>query len=355
MLVNYQNPHEENTANHQKSAEQLFVNGPDFVLTDELASNWNRIARSAPQQDPFSCTSDWQVSFHEAFEPDRRVLVQQADDSLIQFAQYHRGAGRPVLAPIEKLWMFGSNALGPHALDLLDDLIPKLPAHYSGQLPGFIFSALEPAGSFYRELRRRYDDQFKFSKFRSTVLCAAALEGGLDGFLSRRSANHRKKLRQNSRRAIEAGVLFEREIPSSEMQAEVIYDRMLAVERASWKGYLWCGMDQPRPRKFYGALIRRLSVSKEARVIFTTHDGEDIGFIFGVMSGGIYRGQQFSYDVGWANQSIGNLLQYEQVRWSCEEGGSRYDMGPLLGDRMEYKQHWTEEHVPIEAWLMDRQ
>jgi hypothetical protein len=342
-------------ASPQDYAEQLFVSGADFSVGNELASTWNQISRSSPQQDPFSCSSDWQLCFHEAFEPGRSVLINRADDSLIHFAKYRLGGVRPVLAPIETMWMFGCNALGPHALDLLDDLIPKLPAYYPEQLPAFIVSGLEPEGCLYRDLRRRYDSRFDIRKYRSKILCAASLEGGLDGFLSRRSANHRKKLRQNSRRAKEQGILFERVIPTSEEQAFMIYRRMLAVERVSWKGYLLRGMDQPGPCDFYGALIRRLSVSHEARVIFATHAGEDIGFIFGVMVGGIYRGQQFSYDDVWGSLSIGNLLQFEKIRWACEEGAHRYDMGPRYGDRMEYKQHWTEKQVPIEALIMERQ
>lgn len=49
--------------------------------------------------------------------------------------------------------------------------------------------------------------------------------------------------------------------------------------------------------------------------------------------------------------SIGNLLQYEQVAWLCEEDAHRHDMGPLTGPFMEYRAHWTEIRLPIEAWI----
>ena len=45
---------------------------------------------------------------------------------------------------------------------------------------------------------------------------------------------------------------------------------------------------------------------------------------------------------------LGNLLQLEQIRWLCEEGADRYDMGP----QMDYKRHWTEITTRIEARLL---
>ena len=113
---------------------------------------------------------------------------------------------------------------------------------------------------------------------------------------------------------------------------------MLAVEHASWKGISECGMAESPSREFYGLLLQRLAQSGSGRVILARRDQRDIGFIFGGMCGPIYRGQQFSYAEDWAHASLGNVLQYEQVRWLAEEGAERYDMGP----QMPYKRHWTE-------------
>jgi hypothetical protein len=43
------------------------------------------------------------------------------------------------------------------------------------------------------------------------------------------------------------------------------------------------------------------------------------------------------------------LLQFEQVVRLCEEGITRYDLGPLLGPKMAYKTHWAEIELPIIA------
>ena len=150
------------------------------------------------------------------------------------------------------------------------------------------------------------------------------------------------------------GVTFERHVPCSDAEAEATYSRMLSVELSSWKGIGKCGMAEPRSKKFYDVMMKRLAACGDARVIFAKHEGNDIGFIFGGMAGGIYRGQQFSFDEDWRSASIGNILQIKQVEWLCEEGAKRYDMGPLKGQGMEYKAHWTDQNHRIETWVLTK-
>ena len=127
---------------------------------------------------------------------------------------------------------------------------------------------------------------------------------------------------------------------------------MLRVELTSWKGQGHCGMAEHPAREFYARMIRTLAQDGEARLIFARHEDNDIGFIFGGMAGKVYRGQQFSYAAAWKDWSVGNLMQVEKIAWLCEEGAERYDMGPVVGPRMDYKRHWTEENREIQTWLL---
>lgn len=129
---------------------------------------------------------------------------------------------------------------------------------------------------------------------------------------------------------------------------------MLAVEKQSWKGIGHCGMAEPPSSRFYSILLAALARTGDARVIFARHEDQDIGFIFGGMAGNIYRGQQFSFADSWRSFSIGNLLQQEKIRWLCEDGALRYDMGPISGPRMGYKSHWTESTVTLHTLLLRR-
>ncbi|GHU30893.1 hypothetical protein AGMMS50256_18540 [Betaproteobacteria bacterium] len=113
-------------------------------------------------------------------------------------------------------------------------------------------------------------------------------------------------------------------------------------------------MAEPPAKQFYDVMLKRLTAAKEARVIFARQEDKDIGFIFGGLAGRIYRGQQFSYDDAWKNFSIGNLMQVEQIKWLCEDGVARYDMGPLNGPCMDYKSHWTEKEFEHQIWILER-
>ncbi len=318
---------------------------------DHPASAWNRLALATPQPDPFCATTAWQLSWREAADPERPLVVRECSDGLVQFARHTLGS-KNVLGPVERLWMFGCNVLGPAGVDLLEQLIGDPAMEAAGLGRRIVISGLDPQGPLLAEIRSRLSAYGKFRRFGRGLQCAASLEGGLDGFLSRRSANHRKKLRQAIRRGQAVGIGFERHTPGSADEAAAVFARMLAVERRSWKGIAGRGMDGPMTRMFYGSMLRRLAMARAGRVMFATHDGNDIGYIFGGVAGEIYRGQQFSFDEAWRDMSIGNLLQYEQVAWLCEEGAHRYDMGPLTGPFMEYKEHWTEIRLRIEAWII---
>ena len=334
--------------------ESLFTSAKEVLSLDRPQSLWNKLAIQTRQQDPFCCSPSWQLSFHDAFSPKRRLLIRHSDDSLVAFAEKIFSPEDIYLTPIEPRWFFGNNVLGPKGTELLRDTLIDIERHYAPTFPKIMISAIPPQGAVYKKLRKNFPVGFVFSRHSLETQCAASLAGGMDGFLSRRSANHRRKLRKQSRRAAEKGVTFERYGPTAISEIDAIYRRMLSVELSSWKGIGQCGMAERQPKKFYHTMFRRMTASQGARIMFARHEDKDIGFIFGGMVGDIYRGQQFSFDDDWSDVSIGNLLQLEQIKWLCEEGARRYDMGPLQGYRMDYKRHWTEKRFHIETWILEK-
>ena len=320
----------------------------------EGQGGWLEAATNTGQADPFCCSPAWQLSFHEAFEPERRLLIEAAGGSLIAFAESVLSQENIYITPVESSWFFGCPLLGENAPEMFAEALGHFAQVYTLIFPRIVVSGLRPEGRLPRCLLRMFGDDFTVFLHSAGVQCAASLAGGLDGFLSRRSAKHRSKLRQGFRRAMNRGVQFERVAPISAEAAKAAYARMLAVESASWKGIGRCGMAEPPVARFYDVMLQRLSVAKDARIIFAKHEDKDIGFIFGGMAGRIYRGQQFSYDDAWREFSIGNLMQIEQVRWLCEQGAERYDMGPLDGPRMGYKAHWAEETAAIQTWIFEK-
>lgn len=317
---------------------------------------WERLAATTAQADPFCCGPEWQLAFHESMTPDKRLFYLATPDGLAVFSEFLADRGRVFLAPAENGWLFGCPVLGPDACEVLANSLEAFDAAYPQALPHVILSGIQPAGPLAARLLHRFGGSHAFFRHGSSAQCVASLEGGLDGYLSRRSANHRAKLRKARRRAAGGGVVFTRELPASAEESAALYARMLAVEAKSWKGLGHCGMAEPPAREFYAALVQKLAAAGKLRAIMASRDGEDIGFIFGGLTGAprgaTYRGQQFSYAATEQRLSLGNLLQLETLQWLCEEGVRRYDMGPVTGPRMEYKRHWTEEDLEIQTWVM---
>lgn len=324
----------------------------DKALPAEILDQWNTLALTTNQGDPLCCAPAWNLAFHHVTHPARRIFYYSSSNSLLLFCEYQGNGEEVYLVPLEDSWMFGQPLLGFYAPEMLEEAMAIFAREYAPLFPVIVLSGIRRSSPETMKLYVLYSRRFNFYRYRTSVQCSASLQGGLDGWLSRRSANHRAKLKKAARKAAAAGISFEKCVPGDEESAAIAYQRMLAVELRSWKGIGHCGMAEYPSREFYSALMARLSRSASAHIIFARCEGRDIGFIFGSTAGGIYRGQQFSYSAEYGAYSIGNLMQLEKVKWLSQLGIQRYDMGPITGPRMEYKAHWTEQTREIETWVM---
>ena len=352
-----------------------------YGLDEETCRAWNDTVDAA-QYDPSCSAPAWQLSFHDSFAPDRRVFIHAERGNAIAFAEGFFQEGLPCLTPLEAHWFSGCPLLGYEADQLFAHCFSAILQDYEGKFPGFIISALTPGSMLLRSLMAAFRRWYHFRPYAQPEQRSASLRGGMDGWLSRRSGNFRCKMKKARRRAEEQGIRFERHVPASHEEADALYARMLDVESRSWKGAANSGISETPSREFYHAMMHRLAVGPQAgcaRVMFATHEGRDIGFIFGSLSGGelttrpmlfspwgmpvqtsrsldprgsVYRGQQFSFDQEWREFSVGDLLQFRQMEWLCEEGVARYDMGMSDDPRMAYKAHWAETVRQQETWIM---
>lgn len=332
-----------------KSPRNAKLSAPSFAEMDDPAGAMNRAAARTAHGDPLCCRTEWQLSFAEAFLPGAKPFFRVRGDSVVAFCDARFEDGQRVLMPIDRSWFYGAPLLGEEAVFLLHELLRE-PA-MAADPPCVWISGLTPRGRRQAELASvfRLTHEIEALEVDTPVVqCAASLEGGYDGYLSRRSGHFRRRLRAAERDAQAMGVRFERVVPQDEAEARATFARMVAIEWQSWKGLGRCGMEEPRSSVFYERMMIRHARIAAGRVAFARHDDKDIGFIFGGVAEGAYRGQQFSFVDSWRPHSIGNLLQQETLRWLCEEGVQRYDMGP----KMDYKTHWTERQAPMESWLL---
>ncbi|MEC8290186.1 MAG: hypothetical protein VX007_11250, partial [Pseudomonadota bacterium] len=185
---------------------------------------WKRLSTNSDQRDPFCCLPAWQLAFNESRDPQGQIFIRESNDSFVALSQrsIYPSRQRPAdyyLKPIEHGWCFGNNVLGPNGAELLHNSLMDLEHLYWRGLPPVIVSGIAPQGATYKALKKYFSKDFTFLRFSSDVQCGASLRGGVDGFYSRRSANHRKKIRQQLRRAHDAGVTFERHRPTSKSEA----------------------------------------------------------------------------------------------------------------------------------------
>lgn len=240
------------------------------------------------------------------------------------------------LGPLEAHWRFGSPLLGPHAVDLLIDTICSLRhSKFTGRIiievPG-----LKPGGRDAALLQSAFPSQERLGQ---DSQASASLLGGMDGWLSRRSGNFRRKLRKAQGAAAQYGVSFERHSPRSKAEASELYRRMLAIEAESWKGALGSGLFAVS--RFYGALLQAYAAQGAVRVILARAGEVDIGFCFGGEAFGVYRGQQTSYAEAWKDFSLGVLMHFETAQWLSADKALLQHFGPI-SPRLSYKESFCE-------------
>ena len=126
--------------------------------------------------------------------------------------------------------------------------------------------------------------------------------------------------------------------PESVSEAQSLYERCIAIERKSWKGRSEVGIQSGAMFVFYQDMLKRLVGTGTLMTCLVTHDGEDIGFLFGAHEEGLFRGLQMSFHDDYRSYEIGNLMQWQVILRLADLGVERYDLGSALA----YKKRWAE-------------
>ena len=114
---------------------------------EHIRDAWAHAAISTKQADPFCSSPTWQLAFHEAFSPKRRLLVESASDSVLCFAEIAFSRSDIYLTPIEPHWFFGCPLLGRHAVDLLVKAMECITTEYAPYFPKILISGIRPKSS----------------------------------------------------------------------------------------------------------------------------------------------------------------------------------------------------------------
>ncbi|MBT8494011.1 MAG: GNAT family N-acetyltransferase [Deltaproteobacteria bacterium] len=286
--------------------------------------------------DRFCSTSDWTLPAHEALMPPRELVVARDHDRYFVGAARTLDDGMRLWEPLEASWALASPFLGlsepKHAVAVVDWL-----AGQSGW-DVLIASGLLQGSWLLQQVGSQLAARFSLRIADMTPRYVVDLGPGVEAFLARRSRNFRRSLTKARARCLREGVSFESAHARSGPEGLEVFERLLAVERKSWKSREGAGIDQGRMGEFYRAMSERLGAAGRHRCWFARHGDDDIGYVLGAVRGECYRGLQFSYDDEHARLSLGNVMQLEQMHHLFAEGVTHYD----LGSEAHYKQRWAD-------------
>jgi hypothetical protein len=283
---------------------------------------------AAEQLDRFCSSTHWILPAAHGLMPPRNTWLHRGEHGYVALMRTEH-AGNAWLEPLEAMWGLACPIIGQD-----EGLVAEPAGALRDATPDaalMLCGLMRPSRRFElvaRALAPRYHLRLGPPARRFV----ASLEGGLDGFLARRTKNFRRALLRAVRRAADAGVEFVSD-PSGD------YERLLAVEQKSWKSQDGVGIIASEMVQFYRLMVPRLVRRGALRLCFARIGGEDVAYILGGVLGDTYRGLQFSYAAANEALSLGNVCQYHQIAALAAEPAIRaYD----LGSEVDYKRRWGE-------------
>lgn len=320
----------------------------DLAALRDAPDDFDAAVAASPGIDRFCSSSAWVLAAHDALMGERTPWVWRTEHGWLALARRLRADGGVVFEPLELAWGLASPLVGPAPGALARELLALV-----ADDPGWdamLLAGLVEDGAADRALVRGLPPGWRWGRGTTTQRFIASLEGGVDGFLARRSRNLRKGLRASERAAAAAGLECVSLDPRTAPSIDDALRRIVSIERRSWKGKSGVGVDQGPMLAFYQKMSHALAPRGRLRLIVARADDRDVAFILGGVFAGEYRGLQFSFDDRYRHLGLGNLLQLRQVEALCAEAVGVYD----LGTAMPYKERWAETVVETRLLVIAR-
>ncbi|RAL22295.1 hypothetical protein DL240_10610 [Lujinxingia litoralis] len=317
---------------------------------EQRADDFDAAIAATPQIDHFCSSSFWILPAWRAFLPGHQLWARESEEGFVALGVGTDHSLGTYLHPLEASWALACPFAGADASGLISRFIEQA----RGQMPAWnilFLSGIVPDSIHFDHLILGFRRHYSLGLGPSSVRRVASLQGGLDGFMERRSSKFRANLRRIQRRANEQRLQIEyHHTIEPAHQANQLLERALHLERLSWKGQADTGIIDGPMKVFYRDMLPRLARRNALRFLFITLDGVDIAYCFGGIFNGTFRGLQMSYHHDYRDTSPGSLAQYAMIEHLCQEAVQSYD----LGTDMEYKERWAEEKRETVAVVVRR-
>ncbi len=318
----------------------------DSTGFQQQAQSYNQAVAAFAGIDPYCSRTDWILPFHASFTPRAPLHIWQKHESFVVLAQGRPAEEKPLFSSVDSMWGFATALVGEHSPLMLGSI-----CRASLRQGHLILYGLPNDRAFLDAVVSQTASTHRAFLLNPVSRCVASLQGGLEGFLSRRSSKFRMNARKAVKLAAAAGVCF-RCIDRGPSDAVMsLYNELLAIEGRSWKGRSGEGADQPPMKDFYRNMFERIGPAGLLRVIVAELAGRPIGYLHGACVNNRFRGLQFSFDDSFRELSLGNALQLKMLEWLCRENAGVYDLGMTVP----YKKKWAElEHQTQTVYLRPR-
>lgn len=317
---------------------------------EALADAYDDATLVTPDVDAACTSAAWVVSAHRAFHPEQEpFLFQLEGDGFLALARDDTPVLGRYLAPLEAMWGLASPIVSHDPMTAARGAAAILRA-LDSEWDALWLCGLAPRSAAFNTLAMLLGAHYRLFLGPTTRRHVATLEGGLDGFLARRSSRLRRNLRRALRCADELGVTWHwHDDVSDPAERDALYRRVLAIDDASWKGQSAQGLNASQMGHFYDLMTARLASRDRLRLVVARLDGEDVAFGFGSVFGDTFRGLQMSFDDRFRHLSLGNLVQLKLLEHLCEDPTvTQYD----LGSDIEYKRRWAEPGLETVALVV---
>jgi len=303
----------------------------------DIASAYDDTVRRTPDIDAFCTSSRWLLPARDAFLPGSRAVIARDDDAWVLGLLVDTHDHGRLFTSLDTVWGLGCGVAAESPRAGAAAIGRVLNAHHEDWDLALIHG-VRPLSQLHRSMHAVLSERYQLRRVATINRHIASLEGGVDGFLSRRTRKFRANLRRAAKRAEVAGITFERRALRSSDEVDALFPRIMTIEATSWKSLDEQGSDREPMRTFVHRVMRRAAEDEEVRVVFALRDGVDVGYLYGAIAFQGFRGLQMSFDEAYRHVGLGNLLQVETIRWLDGTDCTTYD----LGAELPYKEQWAE-------------